>query len=328
MSKPTGFIWGPINAEDIAHVPASPWVITSGMVGAEVTQGHLYAVDVRDGSANEVFPYRVSLDLDEERFGSCPPLDLRLFEPHSLDVAARPDGVTELYVVNHTWRESVEVFEIHQDWSRPRLRWIGGVELPSPAVGNSVAAVAGGGFVVSYNVFPTAQKSLDNAPADRKTGGVFEWTPDAGWSSVAGSELNSANGIAVSPDGEWIYLAGWRSRCIAKICRGDPRVSTTSVDTPILTDNLTWTRDGSLLAAGAFDTPADHFTAGHFSSDPRLLLPSRVLRIDPETMAVDVVIEYPAGTFGAATVGLEVGDEIWVGAARDQGLARFDTGLA
>ena len=47
MDKARGYVWGPINAEDLAAVPESNWVITSGMTGVTATQGRLYAIDWR-----------------------------------------------------------------------------------------------------------------------------------------------------------------------------------------------------------------------------------------------------------------------------------------
>jgi hypothetical protein len=92
---------------------------------------------------------------------------------------------------------------------------------------------------------------------------------------------------------------------------------------PILVDNLTWTEDGFLLAAGAYDTTMEEFVTNHFSGEPKMAAPSQILRIDPETLTYEVVVDYGPGFFGAATTGIEVGDEVWVGAARDQGVARF-----
>ena len=325
MDKARGYVWGPINAEDLAAVPASNWVITSGMTGVTATQGRLYAIDRRDHSCNEIFPYVASYAPDENRFGDQTPLDPSRFEPHGIDVAVRDGGGHELLVVNHGWRESVEVFEVLLDQARPTLRWIGAAEMPESAVGNDVAAVEGGGFVVSFNRY-RPEATADDEPRlgeGEETGGVFEWTPGTGWTALPGAGINSANGVAVSKDGRWVFIGGWHSRCIKKVRRGKGPLESQVVDTQILTDNLTWTSDGKLLAAGAFDTSAEEFIAGHFSSDPRLLFPSRILRVDPDSLTIETVVEYGPDAFGAATTGLHIGDEIWVGAARDQGLARF-----
>ena len=68
------------------------------------------------------------------RFVEQPDLNPLKFRPHGIDVKLRPDGRTELYVVNHGGNESVEVFEVDLDADRPSLKWIGGVRLPGSAV--------------------------------------------------------------------------------------------------------------------------------------------------------------------------------------------------
>jgi hypothetical protein len=162
---------------------------------------------------------------------------------------------------------------------------------------------------------------------DADTGGVLEWSAAEGWRLLPGTGINVANGVAASPDGQWVFIGGWAGRCIKKVRRSPNALGTepeiVTVPAPILVDNLTWTRDGKLLAAGAYDTSVQAFVEGHFSGEPRMAAPSQVIRIDPDSLAIDVVVDYGVETFGAATTGLHVGDEIWVGAARDQGLARF-----
>jgi hypothetical protein len=321
-SVPNGYVWGPINAEDLVGVPGTEWVITSGMTGPGAPQGRLYAVDRRDLSCSELFPYRLAQALDTARFGAQAPLDPSVFAPHGIDVRVRPDGIAELFVVNHGGRESVEVFELLLDGPRPSLRWIGGVEMPGTALGNDLAAVAGGGFVVS-TTGDIEVKPLPDTGEDGETGGVLEWSAADGWRLLPGTGINVANGVAVSPDGQWVFVGGWRGRCVKKVRRGVADPEALTVPASILVDNLTWTRDGKLLAAGAYDTSVETFVAAHFSGEPKTAAPSRVIRIDPDTLAIETVTDYGGEVFGAATTGLEVGDEIWVGAARDQGLARF-----
>ena len=237
----------------------------------------------------------------------------------------RPDGRTELYVVNHGGNESVEVFEVDLDRPRPTLRWLGGVELPGSTAGNDVAAVDDG-FVLSTTGDPAgpSKVTVEQALAGEDTGGVLEWSPTGGWELLPGTQINTANGVAVSPDGEWVYIGGWNSRCIKKVRRGgaaDPETTTVGLD--MMVDNLTWSASGRLLAAGTYGTSMREFLAGHFGPNPRLGIPSRVIGIDPETLAAEELIDYGPDTFGAATTALQVGREIWVGTARDQGLARF-----
>ena len=56
--------------------------------------------------------------------------------------------------------------------------------------------------------------------AGADTGGVLEWSPAHGWAALPGTQINTANGVAVSPDGQWLYIGGWNSRCLRKVRRG------------------------------------------------------------------------------------------------------------
>jgi len=320
----TGYISGPVNAEDLVLAPGGQWVLTSGMTGPTAPLGRLYAIRVEDGACNEIFPYRAARQLDAARFGEQPGLNPLAFKPHGIDVTLRPDGRTELYVVNHGGSESVEVFEVDLDGPRPALRWLGGVHLPGNTRGSEVAAVDDG-FLVSTIGDPSGEVevTIERALAGDDTGGVLEWSPGRGWDELPGTQINTANGVAVSADGNWVYIGGWNSCCIKKVQRGvrDPEIATARVD--IMVDNLTWSATGRLLAAGTYGIGMREFLAGHFGTNPRLGIPSRVLSVDPNTLDVEQLIDYGPDTFGAATSALQVGREIWVGTSRDQGLARF-----
>ncbi|WP_123028386.1 SMP-30/gluconolactonase/LRE family protein [Mycolicibacterium stellerae] len=319
-----GYIAGPVNAEDLAMAPGGEWVLTSGMTGPTAPLGRLYAVSVADGACNEIFPYRATSALDTQRFLDQPALNPLKFRPHGIDVKLLPDGRTELYAVNHGGHESVEVFEIDLDAPRPSLKWIGAVRLPGNTAGNDVAAVDDG-FVVSTTGDPEGRRevSVEQAIAGADTGGVLEWSPGRGWVTLPGTQINTANGVAVSADGQCLYIGGWNSRCLKKVRRGGASADPSTVNVSIMVDNLTWSASGRLLAAGTYGTSMQEFLDGHFGQNPRLGIPSRVIAVDPETLATEELIDYGPDTFGAATTALQVGREIWVGTARDQGLARF-----
>src|SRR6476659_7344359 len=177
----------------------------------------------------------------------------------------RPDGRTELYVVNHGGNESVEVFDVDLDAPRPSLKWIGGVRLPGSTAGNDVAAVDNG-FVVSTTGDPEGRSevSVEQAIAGADTGGVLEWSPSGGWTTLPRTQINTANGVAVSPDGEWVYIGGWNSRCLRKVRRGGAEPDPVTVDVSIMVDNLTWSASGLLLAAGTYGSTMQEFLEGHF----------------------------------------------------------------
>ena len=90
--SPNGYVWGPINAEDLVGVPDSDWIITSGMTGPGAPLGRLYAVHVGDASCSEILPYRVTHALDTARFGAQEIPDFAAFAPHGIDIAAHSPG--------------------------------------------------------------------------------------------------------------------------------------------------------------------------------------------------------------------------------------------
>lgn len=308
-------VHGPVNAEDLALVPGTDWVLTSGMRGPTASRGRLYAVDARDRSCAEVFPYGARTATGIE------PLDPAVFTPHGIDVGSVADGTPVLLVVDHGRGESIARFAVGLDTERPRLTYLGSVLMPVGTRGNDVAALGDGGFLASTVTDTSAgfEEGMRRMLAGEETGGVVRWSPSAGWSVVPGSWINSANGVAAR--GGTVFVAGWRSACLRRIrcCPGrSPEVRT--VETGCLTDNLTWAADGALLAAGAVGVDAQGFTAAYHRPDLCVPFSSRVLRIDPESLGIETVVEYDAPGLGVATTALEVGSEIWVGTARGAGV--------
>lgn len=318
MKRYVGRIWGPVNAEDLCPVPGTDWVLTSGMQGPTAPEGRLYAVDRRDLSCTEIYPYSA-------RSTAATPLDPAVFEPHGIDVGTSADGTPVLLVVDHGGGESVARFAIGLDGERPVLAHLESVPMPAGTWGNDVAALPRGGFLVSSttDISDGLEKGMARMGAGEETGSVVEWSPDSGWSTLPGSAINSANGVAVTPDGSTVFVAGWRSCCVRRVTRGAGTPEVRTVDVDVMVDNITWTPDGKLLAAGSYGVTMEEFAAAYFGAEPRVAFPSRVLRIDPDTLAVETLVDETDPAAGVATTGLAVGDEVWVGAARDQGLRRY-----
>ncbi|WP_344418255.1 hypothetical protein [Pseudonocardia ailaonensis] len=322
-----GIVRGPVNAEKIAHVPGTPWIITSGEPSRSVPYGRLYAVDTRDNSAQEVYPYRSSTRHDPETFGATPDvLDPLVFAPHGLDVSALEDGSHRLYVVNHGGRQSVEVFDVDLSERSPSLAWRGGVILPRGTWPNDIAALTDGGFLVSSTVDPDVD-GVEGGMARMFDGiesvGAVEWHSEGGCAAVPGSTMAGANGILVSEDAERIFIGGWRDGNLVRLTRTHGSTTVDSIKLGILVDNLTWSPDGSILAAGAFGTtPSKIYDA--FRAGDTCFFPCKVLRIDAETLEISTVLAFDGSTYGLSTTGLVVGHEIWVSSGRAAGIARFE----
>ena len=100
------------------------------------------------------------------------------------------------------------MFEVNAEPATPTLTWVGCAVAPDGLGLNSVVALPEGGF----------------AATSPRTGDVWEWQTAAGWTRVPGSEDTTPNGLEISPDGQWLYVAGWRERS-SRACRAVERRS-------------------------------------------------------------------------------------------------------
>ena len=200
------FICNLVSAEDIAVLPGSEWLITSG----NREGGRLHLVDVRNKTTTILFfpaPTR-NEKLDAAAYPTCPgPLDLQkpdTFRAHGLYLQPGPNGLHALYVVHHGTRESVEVFAVDARTPPPTLTWIGCAPALSTMALNSVVALPEGGL----------------AATSGRTGDVWEYYAATGSRRVPGSEGTAPNGLEISKDGQWLYVAGWAEEKLTRLSRG------------------------------------------------------------------------------------------------------------
>ena len=146
------------------------------------------------------------------------------------------------------------------------------------------------------------------------TGDVWEWHTDAGWERVPGSEDTTPNGIEISSDGQWLYIAGWREEKLTRLSRGRTPVQRTSCRWGSGPDNLRMSADRSFI-----------FAAGHGNvREPRDLPQetSNVAKVDPQTLEVRRIFQHPhIDDFGGSTAAIQIGDELWLGTYRGKMIA-------
>jgi len=221
------------------------------------------------------------------------------FRPHGLSLRPGRGARHTLYVVRHGAREAVEVFELDAGRGRPVLTWQGCVEAPEGVTFNSVTALPGGAIAATH--------------FNRPVGRLWEWQPGGGWTEVPGSEWDGPNGLVSSPDGAWFYIGGWGTSSLVRLSRGRTPVERDEVPVGFHIDNVRWAPDGGLLAAGHHwdDDAALGRCLGQGDCEG---VTSRVARVDPEALTAEEIVRYPSSQrFPLGTVGLEVGDEIWLG---------------
>ncbi|HEY7672590.1 MAG TPA: hypothetical protein VIC71_10265 [Gammaproteobacteria bacterium] len=306
------FVCGPQNAEDLVAVPATNWIIASGMAPGS----GLYLIDSRAAAWSALEP---RVDHDAATFPGCAAApDPATLITHGLNIRAGARRHSTLHVVAHGARESIEVYDVDARGARPTLTWKGCVPLPEGLAANSVASFADGSLVATVLFLPGT--TFADAMNKKPTGAVFEWSPgDAGFELVQGSELPANNGIEVSADGREIFVASSGLQTIVAFAHSNPtRQLRTTGPLPFTPDNVHLAPDGRLLTAGMKNdvpecggTPGPQHDLEKLAACPR---PSIGLVVDPATMATTVLVETPKlSGFSNATMVLTTGDRYWFG---------------
>jgi len=179
----------------------------------------------------------------------------------------------------------------------PTLAWVGCAVAPEALALNSVVALPEGGF----------------ATTSPRTGDVWEWHTDAGWSRVPGSEDIGPNGLEISRDGEWFYVGGYGAQSLIRLSRGQTPVQTDAVEVGFHIDNVRWGPGESLFAAGHLG-PTRAAIGECIRQRQCDGVTSHVAQIDLQTFTAEEVVRYPSNDLLIlGTVAIQVGDEIWVG---------------
>ena len=305
------FICGLQAPEDLVAVPGGQWVIASAFAGG----GGLYAIRVSDRTPTLVYPAAARDQLDAKAYPTCPGAPdaaaKAKFSTHGLSLVPGRASVHRLYVVAHGSRESIEVFDLDAKQAPPAVTWVGCVVAADPVGLNSVRGLPDGGFIASNflarGISAEGRQRMMNGDTN---GELWEWHAKSGWVKVPKSEAAGANGLEMSNDGKTLYVAAWGSQSFFRLSRGEASPKRDEVPLGFRVDNIRWARDGSILAAGQGGVAPMQTT--------------NIVRIDPKTLKVtELVKSANTDAFGAGTVAVEVGTDLWVGSFRGDRLAIF-----
>lgn len=308
------FVCGQLAPEDLVLLPGSEWMVASAYAGA----GGIRLISVRDRTTTVAYPVATPKDkLDAKIYDSCPgppdAADKAKFATHGLALRAGKNSVHTLYAVHHGGRESIEVFEVDARGKTPSLTWVGCAVAADPIGLNSVVALPEGGFIATNFLARggDANASRTKMMAGENNGELWEWHTGKGWKMVPGSEAAGANGVEISKDGKWLYVAAWGSQSFFRLSRGQTSVKRDAIPLGFRVDNIRWAPDGSIFAAGQ----------GGAAPGPQT---SNVVKINPNTLKVQEIIRQPnSPEFGSGTVAVQVGKEIWIGSFRGDRIAIF-----
>ena len=309
---PLHYICGPVNAEDLIRLGDTRWLITSGMDGplngGAPARGHLYLVDHQAKTWIEWFPGNAAPDRHDRRlFGDCPgPVDPASFSAHGLALQEQSADRYRLYITAHGAREAIEVFDVDASGARPTIAWAGCVLLPGEVSANSVAILPDGGFITTQfmNRSLPLQQAFGEVMSGQVNGRLFEWHPGGSVQAIAGTEMSGPNGIVISPDGQTLFVAAYGTHEVVRFRRGEGPLRKDVVKLDMTPDNLRWSADGKVLAAGGNHSPGAAPGAAGWS----------VVEIDPQSLAVRKLAggQRLTGMQGV-TAAVDVDDEIWVG---------------
>lgn len=318
-----GYVKNTVNPEDMVVIPTTSWVITStDKTPGKKKPGYLYLIDSATDIAQQANA-KVAL-VSSAGDPTCKPIKMNDLAMSGLAIRSAPDGTYQLMAVNRGKRMSVEFFNIDLSTSKPALTWSGCLVMPDKAFPNAVVPLNNGGLAVTIS-FETDNRALMQQLENKaNTGYLLEWNQQHGFKRVAGSELPLDNGLKISPDGKFYYIAGWGSESILRLPTSSGSGKPRHVNIGMKPDNLSWSRDGKLIVTGQLQSATSIFNCVASDKDT-CPVPFKIIELDPDTLKpIRVLVdEEKMKNYSAATTGLEVGNEIWVSAFRNTKIARY-----
>jgi DNA-binding beta-propeller fold protein YncE len=302
------FLCGLSAVEDLVRVPGTHWLIGSGMTEKGIP-GKLHLIDADKKMWEVLYPGANPLNiLNKTSFPSCPGgPDPKSFGAHGIAISRDGGNNPLVLAVNHG-REAIEVFRLNTAGTKPAIRWIGCVPMSEGDYINSVALLPDGGFVATKFYDTKAPGGFAAIFSGGTTGGVLEWHPKTGVKALQGTEVAGANGIEVSQNGRWIYVAAWGSQEVVRFSRGSRTLKKDVVKVGFAPDNLRWAPDGKLLVAGQNMTPNPSGGFPNFKG-------WTVVKMDPETLKfTELAKDDGSSPLQNVSAAIEVDGTLWLGA--------------
>jgi SMP-30/Gluconolactonase/LRE-like region len=306
------YLCGVINGEDILPLGNSAYLLASGMNGQlsnnAAINGKLHLVNPAARTFSILFPGEAPvLEQNVELYPGCPgPLDVSNFSAHGLALKAVETGTEHyrLYMTSHGAREAIEIFDIDAS-AAPTIKWIGCVPMPVTSWTNSLVILNDWGFLATQFMDPTGA-GMAGVTNKEITGHVFEWHPGAEVSVIAGTELSGPNGIVLTDDERFMYVAAFGTHEIVRFDRSSTPPAKELLPIGIAPDNIRWSTDGTLYTAGGNVTdtcggPECGIGWSVWEINPSAMTASRLTGVD-ETV-----------TMQGVSSGVLVGNEIWIG---------------
>lgn len=306
---------GPVGAEDITIDTATG----IAYIGADDRRAYL-----RDGNQNDT-PNGAIWMLDLKQADSQPLLmkhDLEgVFHPHGIDFLDTGSRKL-LYVVNHLTptKHEIDVFEIVAPDQLVLQSRVHSDDLISP---NDLEVVAEDEFYVT-NDHANPRHSLMEKVEDYlglAIASVVYFKGDD--SQIVLDGLQYPNGIAVSEDGKWLFVAETTAQRLVRYEREDTSQNwyyKDHVDVQSGVDNLEWAGPTTLLTAAH----PKLFAFMHHMHDAEALSPSEVLRISisQDAMESEILMLDDGSQLSGSSVAAMYGEQLLVGSVFEEHFLR------
>lgn len=305
-----GSICGFDHPEDLLVVAEAGLVLASGLrAGAG-----LWALAIGDLELADPRPWRI-WPAAPPAAGRAPPAgdpgctappDLERFAAHGLGGAG---GVVA--AVGHGGREAIELFALSGAGREATLEWRGCIPVPDGVLANDVA-LAPDGDVLATSFVPRraglAQRyELLRAALGFDSGEVIAWRAERGWRPVPGSRGAGPNGLLLSPDGAWLFVAENGRRRVVRMPRAgaSPDRPAAAADVRFHVDNLGWASPGRILAVV--------HTGGMRAVLQSCLMDWALWEVDPRTLAAGELLRHDGSVLCGATSAVQIGERILIG---------------
>ena len=239
-------------------------------------------------------------------------------------------GGWRLLVVNQGSRTSIEAFAVTMRGTDLTLTWQGCATLPANQHPNDVAGLSDGGFVVSIigdERHFNAPDGLTRLLSGEVTGYLLAYSQAEGFRRLPGTEAATPNGVVVTRGGRQLAFASWTGRAVIAYDLQQGKV-TGRVALPISPDNLSLTSRGTVLATGGPSVAYVPACLGSGGVGEKCASPFSVMEIGLRADAAGLLpaktrIDAPAGVINGATITVELGRALYVGAFTGEHVAEY-----
>jgi arylesterase/paraoxonase len=242
------------------------------------------------------------------------------FHPHGISLFRAADGSLTLMVVNHpdANRSAIDIFDVAIGNGAARLNETGDIESDKLVSPNDVAAVGKQQFYVTndHGSRTPLGVTLENYLMLPRAGVLYF---DGMVFKEVANNLVFANGIALSPDGNHLYVAETTARRLQTFARDSFSGRLTPENTlalPSGPDNIDVDAKGDLWIA----THTKLFGVVTYAKDPSKPSPSEIYRVDVDKSiphSVTPVYANLGQEIGAASVGTSADGHLFIGSIFD-----------